>query len=255
MNRAVDQVMMDVGLHRAGVTFVLDRAGVTGPDGPSHHGIWDLAMLQLVPQIRIAAPRDEPRLREELREAVAVDDAPTVVRYPKATVSASLPALERLADGVDILARADAEDVLIIGIGPMAHTAMDVATRLAAQGIGATVIDPRWVVPVAPSIVDLAARHRLVITIEDGIRVGGIGTRIRQVLREAGVDTAVDELGLPDEFIDHASRDQILEAAGLTPAKIAQDVVSQVLGTRVPVARPTAGEPAWLTRVPEAAGD
>jgi 1-deoxy-D-xylulose-5-phosphate synthase len=255
MNRAFDQVMMDVGLHRAGVTFVLDRAGVTGPDGPSHHGIWDLAMLQLVPQIRIAAPRDEPRLREELREAVAVDDAPTVVRYPKATVSASLPALERLADGVDILARADAEDVLIIGIGPMAHTAMDVATRLAAQGIGATVIDPRWVVPVAPSIVDLAARHRLVITIEDGIRVGGIGTRIRQVLREAGVDTAVDELGLPDEFIDHASRDQILEAAGLTPAKIAQDVVSQVLGTRVPVARPTAGEPAWLTRVPEAAGD
>jgi 1-deoxy-D-xylulose-5-phosphate synthase len=255
MNRAFDQVMMDVGLHRAGVTFVLDRAGVTGPDGPSHHGIWDLAMLQLVPQIRIAAPRDEPRLREELREAVAVDDAPTVVRYPKATVSASLPALERLADGVDILARADAEDVLIIGIGPMAHTAMDVATRLAAQGIGATVIDPRWVVPVAPSIVDLAARHRLVITIEDGIRVGGIGTRIRQVLREAGVDTAVDELGLPDEFIDHASRDQILEAAGLTPAKIAQDVVSQVLGTRVPVARPTAGEPAWLTRVSEAAGD
>ncbi|PZU38750.1 MAG: 1-deoxy-D-xylulose-5-phosphate synthase [Microbacterium sp.] len=255
MNRAFDQVMMDVGLHRAGVTFVLDRAGVTGPDGPSHHGIWDLAMLQLVPQIRIAAPRDEPRLREELREAVAVDDAPTVVRYPKATVSASLPALERLADGVDVLARADAEDVLIIGIGPMAHTAMDVATRLAAQGIGATVIDPRWVVPVAPSIVDLAARHRLVITIEDGIRVGGIGTRIRQVLREAGVDTAVDELGLPDEFIDHASRDQILEAAGLTPAKIAQDVVSQVLGTRVPVARPTAGEPAWLTRVSEAAGD
>jgi 1-deoxy-D-xylulose-5-phosphate synthase len=255
MNRAFDQVMMDVGLHRAGVTFVLDRAGVTGPDGPSHHGIWDLAMLQLVPQIRIAAPRDEPRLREELREAVAVDDAPTVVRYPKATVSASLPALERLADGVDILARADAEDVLVIGIGPMAHTAMDVATRLAAQGIGATVIDPRWVVPVAPSIVELAARHRLVITIEDGIRVGGIGTRIRQVLREAGVDTAVDELGLPDEFIDHASRDQILEAAGLTPAKIAQDVVSQVLGTRVPVARPTAGEPAWLARVSEAAGE
>ena len=237
MNRAFDQVLMDVALHRAGVTFVLDRAGVTGPDGPSHHGIWDLAMLQIVPHIRIAVPRDEPRLREELREAVAVDDAPTVVRFPKGAVSPELPAIERLDDGVDVLVRSDAHDVLLVGIGPMAHIAVDVAERLRAQGIGATVVDPRWVVPVQPSIVELAASHRLVITIEDGIRVGGIGTRVRQVLREAGIDTAVDELGVPDEFIDHASREQILEDAGLTPAKIAQDVVAQVLGTRIPVAR------------------
>ena len=239
MNRALDQVLMDVALHRAGVTFVLDRAGVTGPDGPSHHGIWDLAMLQIVPHIRIAVPRDATRLREELREAVAVDDAPTVVRFPKGAVAPDLPAVERLADGVDVLVRSDTQDVLLIGIGPMAHTAMDVADRLRAQGIGATVVDPRWAIPVHPSIVDLAAAHRLVITIEDGIRVGGVGTRVRQVLREAGVDTAVDELGLPDEFIPHASREQILEDAGLTPAKIAQDVVAQVLGTRIPVARPT----------------
>ncbi|SDH26320.1 1-deoxy-D-xylulose-5-phosphate synthase [Microbacterium pygmaeum] len=237
MNRAFDQVMMDVALHRAGVTFVLDRAGVTGPDGPSHHGIWDLAMLQLVPNIRIAVPRDGERLREELREAVAVDDAPTVLRFPKGAVSPDLPAIERLRDGVDVLVRSGASDVLILGIGPMAHIAVDVADRLRAQGIGATVVDPRWVVPVQPSIVELAASHRLVITIEDGIRVGGIGTRVRQVLREAGVDTAVDELGLPDAFIDHATREQILEDAGLTPAKIAQDIVSQVLGTRIPVAR------------------
>jgi 1-deoxy-D-xylulose-5-phosphate synthase len=237
MNRAFDQVLMDVALHRAGVTFVLDRAGVTGPDGPSHHGIWDLAMLQLVPHIRIAVPRDAERLREELQEAVAVGDAPTVIRFPKGAVSPEIPAVERLADGVDVLVRPEAQDVLIIGIGPMAHIAVDVAGRLRAQGIGATVVDPRWVVPVQPSIVELAASHRLVITIEDGIRVGGIGTRVRQVLREAGVDTAVDELGVPDEFIDHASREQILEDAGLTPAKIAQDVVSQVLGTRIPVAR------------------
>ncbi|WP_127817891.1 1-deoxy-D-xylulose-5-phosphate synthase [Microbacterium sp. CPCC 204701] len=237
MNRAFDQVLMDVALHRAGVTFVLDRAGVTGPDGPSHHGIWDLAMLQIVPNIRIAVPRDEPRLREELREAVAVDDAPTVIRFPKTGVSAELPALERLHDGVDVLLRSDTQDVLLVGIGPMAHIAVDVAGRLRAQGIGATVVDPRWVVPVQASIVDLAASHRLVITMEDGIRVGGIGTRVRQVLREAGVDTAVDELGLPDEFIDHASREQIFEDAGLAPAKIAQDVVAQVLGTRIPVAR------------------
>jgi 1-deoxy-D-xylulose-5-phosphate synthase len=194
-------------------------------------------MLQIVPHIRIAVPRDEPRLREELREAVAVDDAPTVVRFPKGAVSPELPAIERLEDGVDVLVRSDAHDVLLVGIGPMAHIAVDVAERLRAQGIGATVVDPRWVVPVQPSIVELAASHRLVITIEDGIRVGGIGTRVRQVLREAGIDTAVDELGVPDEFIDHASREQILEDAGLTPAKIAQDVVAQVLGTRIPVAR------------------
>jgi 1-deoxy-D-xylulose-5-phosphate synthase len=249
MNRAFDQVMMDVGLHRAGVTFVLDRAGVTGPDGPSHHGIWDLAMLQLVPHIRIAAPRDATRLRETLDEAVAVEDAPTVIRFPKGEVGADLPAIERLPDGTEVLSRGAGEDVLLVGIGPMAHIAMDVAERLGAQGIGATVIDPRWVVPVAPSVVELASRHRLVITIEDGIRVGGIGTRIRQVLREAGVDTAVDELGLPDEFIDHASRAQILADAGLTAPKIAQDVVSQVLGTRIPVARPPEDQPAWLADV------
>jgi 1-deoxy-D-xylulose-5-phosphate synthase len=239
MNRAFDQVMMDVALHKAGVTFVLDRAGVTGPDGPSHHGIWDLAMLQLVPGIRIAAPRDAARLREEFREATAIEDAPTVVRYPKGKVPADLEAVERLDDGVDVLARGSSEDVLLVGIGPMVHLAMEVAERLRAQGIGATVIDPRWAIPVQPSVVELARAHRLVITIEDGIRVGGVGTRVRQVLREAGVDTAVDELGIPDEFIDHATREQILEDAGLTASKIAHDVVAQVLGTRIPMARQT----------------
>jgi 1-deoxy-D-xylulose-5-phosphate synthase len=242
MNRAFDQMLMDVGLHRAGVTFVLDRAGVTGPDGPSHHGIWDLAMLQIVPHIRIAVPRDAERLREEFREALTVEDAPTVVRFPKGAVAPDLPALERLPDGVDVLARIDEQDVLLVGIGPMAHVAVEVAERLRAQGIGSTVIDPRWAIPVQRSVIGLAATHRLVITIEDGIRVGGIGTRVRQVLRESGVDTAVDELGVPDEFIDHAGREEILRDAGLTAAKIAQDVVAQVLGTRLPIAR-GAGEP------------
>ena len=253
MNRAFDQVMMDVALHRAGVTFVLDRSGVTGPDGPSHHGVWDLAMLQLVPGIRIAAPRDERRLREEFDEAIAVADAPTVVRFPKGAVSPELTAIERLADGTDVLWQHGEQDVLLVGIGPMAQLAMDVAERLRAQGIGATVIDPRWVVPVQPSVVELAASHRLVITIEDGIRVGGIGTRVRQVLREAGVDTAVDELGLPDAFIDHATREQILDDAGLTAAKIAQDVVAQVLGTRIPVARPSTDTGAIWAVAPESA--
>ena len=238
MNRAFDQVLMDVALHRAGVTFVLDRAGVTGPDGASHHGIWDLAMLQLVPRIRIAAPRDEQRLRETFREAVSVSDAPTVIRFPRGSVSAELEAIERRDDGVDILARSGAEDVLLVGIGPMAQVAMEVAELLTAEGIGSTVVDPRWVIPVQDSIVELARSHRLVITIEDGIRVGGIGTRVRQVLREMGVDTGVDEIGVPDEFLSHGSRGEILREAGLTADQIADQVIGHVRGTRVPIARP-----------------
>lgn len=238
MNRAFDQVLMDVALHKAGVTFVLDRAGVTGPDGPSHHGVWDLSILQTVPHIRLAAPRDATRLREELAEAIAVNDAPTVVRFPRGSVSADIDAVRRCEDGVDVLLEAAHKDVLIVAIGPFAKLGLDVAARLAQQGIGATVVDPRWVVPVPTSIIDMARDHRLVITIEDGIRVAGIGTRIRQDLRSAGVDTAVDELGLPDEFIDHATREEILAEAGLTAQDIARDVVAQVLGSKIPVARP-----------------
>jgi len=238
MNRAFDQVLMDVGLHGAGVTFVLDRAGVTGPDGPSHHGMWDLALLQIVPGMRLAAPRDGERLREELAEALAVDDGPTVIRYPKGSVGAEIVAQRRTEDGVDVLREAAHKDVLIVAIGDMARIGLDVAERLAQQGIGATVIDPRWVVPVAASVISLAADHRLVITLEDGVRVGGIGTRIRQELRGAGVDTAVDELGLPDEFIDHGDRADILADAGLTAQAITRDVVAQVVGSKIPVARP-----------------
>ena len=238
INRAFDQVLMDVALHRAGVTFVLDRAGVTGPDGPSHHGMWDLAILQVVPNIRLSAPRDATRLREELGEAVAVQDAPTVVRFSKGNIGTEIGAVHRRDDGVDVLSESARRDVLIVTVGPMAATGLEVAERLAAQGIGATVIDPRWVVPVPRSVIDLAAEHRLVVTIEDGIRVGGIGTRIRQDLRAAGVDTAVTELGLPDRFLDHGSREDILEQVGLTPQHIARDVVAQVLGSKIPIARP-----------------
>ena len=238
INRAFDQVLMDVALHKAGVTFVLDRAGVTGPDGPSHHGIWDLAILQVVPHIRLSAPRDAIRLREELGEAVAVKDAPTVVRFSKGSVGNEIPAVRRLPDGVDVLSETPHKDVLIVTVGSMAEIGLEVAVRLADQGIGATVIDPRWVVPVPKSVIELAAEHRLVVTIEDGIRVGGIGTRIRQELRAAGVDTALTELGVPDEFLEHGSRAQILEEAGLTPQQIARDVVEQVLGSKIPVARP-----------------
>jgi 1-deoxy-D-xylulose-5-phosphate synthase len=242
VNRAFDQVLMDVALHRAGVTFVLDRAGVTGPDGPSHHGMWDLAILQAVPHIRIAAPRDSTRLREQLREAVQVDDAPTVVRFSKGSVGSELDAARRTEDGVDVLREAAHRDVLVVTVGPMAKLGLQVAERLAAQGIGATVVDPRWVIPVPASIVEMARDYRLVVTIEDGIRVGGIGTRIRQELRAAGVDTAVDELGLPDEFLDHGDRAEILAEVGLSDQRIARDIVAQVLGTRIPVARPLPDE-------------
>ncbi len=249
MNRAFDQVLMDVALHKAGVTFVLDRAGVTGPDGPSHHGMWDLALLQVVPHIRIAAPRDATRLREELGEAVAVEDAPTVVRFAKGEVGSDLDAVRRTRDGVDVLREASHKDVLIVTVGPMAGLGLEVAERLAAQGIGATVVDPRWVIPVPKSIVELAADHRIVVTIEDGVKVAGIGTRIRQDLRAAGVDTAVDELGLPDEFLDHGSRAFILEQVGLTAQTIARDVVAQVLGSKIPIARPLHDESSVETRV------
>jgi len=238
INRAFDQVVMDVALHKAGVTFVLDRAGVTGPDGASHHGMWDLALLQIVPGIEIAAPRDAIRLKEELGEAVAVSDRPTVLRFPKGAAPSDIPALRRMSDGVEVLAEAPSKDVLLVAVGAMASVAIKVAELLKAHGIGATVIDPRWVVPVRKSVIEMAGEHRLVVTLEDGVRVGGIGTRIRQDLRAAQIDTALNELGLPDEFLEHASRSEILERVGLTAQNITQEIVAQVLGARVPHAKP-----------------
>lgn len=239
VNRAFDQLLMDVALHRAGVTLVLDRAGITGPDGPSHHGVWDLAILQVVPGIRIAAPRDSVRLAEELAEAVVVEDSPTVLRFPKGTVGAELDAVRRTIDGVDVLVESSGRDVLIVAVGAMATTALDVAARLEAEGIGTTVVDPRWVVPVPGSIVLLASEYRLVVTIEDGVRVGGIGTRIRQDLRAGGVDTAVTEFGVPDEFLQHGSRNEILNLARLTPGAIGDDVLAMLRGDKLPHARAT----------------
>lgn len=246
LNRAFDQLLMDVALHRAGVTIVLDRAGVTGPDGASHHGMWDMAMVQIVPGLHLAAPRDATRLREELREAVAIEDAPSVIRYSKGTVGAEVEAIERLGDGVDVLARRPAgsseNDVLIVSVGAMSELALDVSNRLGAQGISSTVVDPRWVLPVPKSVIALASHHRLVICIEDGVRAGGVGSRIRQEMRAAGVDTALNEVGLPVEFLDHGSRSQVLERVGLTAQQITHDVVAQVLGTKVPFARPLPGQ-------------
>ena len=238
LNRAFDQLLMDVALHKAGVTFVLDRAGITGPDGASHHGVWDLSILQVVPGIAIAAPRDAERLREELREAIAISDAPSVVRFPKGGVPAPIEALNRLPGGVDVLHQAPSKDVLLVAVGSFAQTAIDVARMLADQGIGATVVDPRWVLPISKDLISLASDHRLVVTLEDGVRVGGFGTRLRQDLRENNVDTGLNEVGIPAEFLEHAERDEILERLGLTAKAIARDIVAQVLGSKLPHAKP-----------------
>jgi 1-deoxy-D-xylulose-5-phosphate synthase len=229
LNRAFDQVLMDVALHRAGVTFVLDRAGATGPDGASHHGMWDLSLLQVVPGLRVAAPRDVATLREELAEALEVTDAPTVLRFPKATVGPDLPVVRRVG-GVDVLRRTGAQDVLVVSVGAMAGLCLDVADRLTAQGMGVTVVDPRWVKPVDPALVTLAAQHRLVVTVEDSGRVGGVGSVVAQALTDAGVPTPARMFGLPQRFLPQGSRSEVLAAAGLTAQEVSRAVVELMAG-------------------------
>jgi 1-deoxy-D-xylulose-5-phosphate synthase len=224
LNRAFDQLVMDVALHRCGVTFVLDRAGVTGADGASHHGMWDLAMLQLVPGLRLAAPRDAPTLRAELREAVEVEDGPTVVRFPTGPVGTDIPAVDRVG-GTDVLRQEGQDDVLIVAVGVMAETCLDVADRLLAQGVGVTVVDPRWVKPVDPALVTLAAGYALVVTVEDGLRAGGVGSAVVQAMRDADVATPVRQFGIPPRFLDHAKRAEIFTEIGLTAQDIARDLV------------------------------
>jgi len=236
LNRAFDQVLMDCALHHAGVTFVLDRAGVTGDDGPSHNGMWDMSVLQVVPGLRLAAPRDTTRLRELLNEAVEVTGAPTVVRYPKGPPPEDLEPVDRAGE-CDVLFRNGPRDVLVVGVGAMAGVAVGVGERLAAQGIGATVVDPRWLKPVDPALVDLAAEHRLVVSVEDNGVVGGCGAVLLQTLAAAGVQTPVRLHGIPQEFLDHAKRAAILERVGLTPQAIALDAIER-LGALSPLVEP-----------------
>ncbi len=230
LNRAFDQVLMDVALHREGVTFVLDRAGLTGDDGASHNGMWDMAMLAMVPGLRLAAPRDEPTLRTALREAVDVDDAPTVVRYPKSPLVDEIPAVEDV-DGVDVLARHDgpgqgARRVLVVGVGAMVGCALRVGEALATHGLAVTVVDPRWVLPIPAALTKLVGDHDHAVTIEDGLADGGIGAHVAQRAAEHGITTPVQAFGIPREFLPHASRDQLVEALRLTPEDITRDVVS-----------------------------
>jgi 1-deoxy-D-xylulose-5-phosphate synthase len=232
LNRAFDQLLMDVALHRLGVTFVLDRAGVTGPDGASHHGMWDMSILQCVPGLRLAAPRDAEQLRLQLREAVDVDDAPTVVRYSKGAVGPSVPAVATVG-GMDVLREPDAEhadrpDVLLLSVGALAPMCLETADLLRQQGISATVVDPRWVKPVDPELPALAARHRLVVTVEDNSRAGGVGSAVAQALRDADVEVPLRDFGIPTQFLDHGSRKDVLASIGLTAPDIARQVTGQV---------------------------
>jgi 1-deoxy-D-xylulose-5-phosphate synthase len=224
LNRAFDQLLLDVALHKAGVTFVLDRAGITGDDGPSHHGIWDLAITGLVPTMHVAAPRDAARLRETLREAVAISDAPSAVRFPKGAVQSDIPAFER-RDGVDVLYRGESADVLLISIGSMAAIAVEAASQAYREGVGVTVIDPRWVKPLPASLISMADRYKSVVVLEDGIKHGGIASAISEQCREAGLNIAIHSIGVPLEFIEHSRRSEILEDLGITAQKISRDIV------------------------------
>jgi 1-deoxy-D-xylulose-5-phosphate synthase len=230
LNRAFDQVLMDVAMHRLPVTFVLDRAGVTGPDGASHHGMWDGSLLQLVPGMRVAAPRDGTRLCELLREAVGVADGPTAIRFPRGAVADDIATAGSLGQ-MDVLAEPAAgtgHDVLLVAVGPMAAVAVEAAGRLADQGIGVTVVDPRWTKPVDPALASAAGTHRLVATVEDNGTVGGFGEAVARLLRQAGASVPVRVFGLPQDFIAHGERGQILAEAGLSAQHLARAISESV---------------------------
>lgn len=224
LNRAFDQLLLDVALHKAGVTFVLDRAGITGDDGPSHHGIWDLALTGIVPTMHVGAPRDGARLRELLREAVDIGDAPSMVRFPKGAVQVDIPAFER-RDGIDVLYRGESADVLMVSVGAMASLAVEAASSAYREGVGVTVIDPRWVKPLPHSLISMAQRYKSVVVLEDGIRHGGIASSISELFRDAGVNVPLHSIGVPLDFLEHSKRSEILNDIGVTAQNIARSVV------------------------------
>ncbi|MGL4832767.1 MAG: 1-deoxy-D-xylulose-5-phosphate synthase [Propionibacteriaceae bacterium] len=227
LNRAFDQVLMDVALHQLGVTFVLDRAGVTGTDGASHNGMWDTSILGVIPGLQLTAPRDGQRLREALSQAVSVDNAPTVIRYCKEPVGTAIPALRTVA-GTDVIRDVDNPQVVIVGYGPMVAVAVDVADQLAQHGIACQVVDPVWALPVSESLVDFARDVDLVVTIEDGGLVGGLGSRLAQELRQREIPTPVRDYGIAAEFLPHASRESLLRQLGLTVEAIAQETLARL---------------------------
>ena len=225
LNRAFDQLLLDVALHKAGVTFVLDRAGVTGDDGPSHNGMWDLALTGIVPTLHVAAPRDGERIKETLREALDISDAPSLIRFPKGAVNPDIPAFER-RDGIDVLYRGESADVLLVSIGAFAAIAVEAAAQAYREGVGVTVIDPRWVKPLPKSLITMAQRYKSVVVLEDGIKHGGIASTVSELFRDAQLNVPVHSIGLPLSFLEHAKRTQILEDLGITVQNITRSLVA-----------------------------
>jgi len=225
LNRAFDQLLLDVALHKAGVTFVLDRAGITGDDGPSHHGIWDLALTGIVPTLHVAAPRDGAILRETLNEALNISDAPSLLRFPKGPVGPDIPAFER-RDGIDVLYRGESADVLLVSVGAMAKISVEAASQAYREGVGVTVIDPRWVKPLPKSLLTMAQRYKSVVVVEDGIRHGGIASTISEMFRDAELDVPIHSIGVPLEFLEHSKRAEIMADLGITAQNITHQLVS-----------------------------
>ena len=225
LNRAFDQLLLDVALHKAGVTFVLDRAGVTGDDGPSHNGIWDLALTGIIPTLHVAAPRDGQQLRETLREAVDISDAPSLIRFPKGAINPDIPAFER-RDGIDVLYRGESADILLVSVGAFASIAVESAAQAYREGVGVTVIDPRWVKPLPKSLVTMAQRYKSVVVLEDGIKHGGIASTISELFRDAQLNVPINSIGIPLTFLEHARRSEILEELGITVQNITRSLVT-----------------------------
>jgi 1-deoxy-D-xylulose-5-phosphate synthase len=225
LNRAFDQLLLDVALHKAGVTFVLDRAGITGDDGPSHNGIWDLALTGIVPTLHVAAPRDGQQLKETLREALDISDAPSLIRFPKGVVNPDIPAFER-RDGVDVLYRGESADILLISVGAFAGIAVEAAAQAYREGVGVTVIDPRWVKPLPKSLVTMAQRYKSVVVLEDGIAHGGIASTVSELFREFQLNVPVHSIGVPLKFLEHAKRSEILEDLGITVQNVTRSLVT-----------------------------
>ena len=227
LNRAFDQLLLDVALHNASVTFVLDRAGITGDDGPSHHGIWDLALTGIVPNMRVGAPRDGARLKEILRDCVAISNAPSMIRFPKGAIPADIPALERVS-GVDLLHRGASKKVLLISVGAMAGMALEVAQIAKERSIEITVVDPVWVKPISPAVIAMCADYSTVVVLEDGIKHAGIASAISESLRESGSNCSLHSIGVPLEFIEHSKRNEILDDLEITPAAIVQQIAGWI---------------------------
>ena len=225
LNRAFDQLLLDVGLHNAGVTFVLDRAGITGDDGPSHNGVWDLALTGIVPNLKVAAPRDGSRLKELLRESIDISDSPSAIRFPKGEVNQDIPAFER-RDGIDVLYRGESADVLLVSVGAMATLCVEAASQSYREGVGVTVVDPRWVKPLPRELTTMANRYKSVVVVEDGIKHGGIASTLSEMFREEGLTTPIHSIGIPLQYLEHAKRNEILQDLGITAQQISRELVA-----------------------------